>query len=155
MDLKEIIDQISVCLKGAQSLQSWQWAAIFTLIFGYLCRKMPERWLPNEAIPWMCIVVGALTTMYFAPPAPDDAYLVKVWRGVNMGIGIIVGFLVWLLHRFILKKIEDKFPWLKDVFDSSEKRAIRKADTAFITKSAAGVANGPPPSTPAPPTKAP
>lgn len=123
--------QIELWVQDAYSWPSWAIAAALVLAFGYCLRAWVA--FPNQAIPLVCLLMGGIFTELLAPGAPQsfDAHR---WRALNFAIGAVVGLLAWLLHKYVLKKIEDKLPWVKDILGG-----IDDSKTEFLTRQQAGV----------------
>lgn len=58
--------------------------------------------LPNRFIPLVVVLGGAvLNPLLYWPATPKDAVRLTV-------VGCIIGFIAWVVHRLVFKKIEDK-----------------------------------------------
>lgn len=88
---------------------------IMVIAIGYVLR--PIKAVPNKAIPFACLVLGAVIYPLIAKPVPVSADLRHpLVRQVLEGL--LIGLLAWLCHNLILKRLEDKLPWLKGVLDA-------------------------------------
>jgi hypothetical protein len=79
------------------------------IAFGYVLRFF--RRFPNEAIPLAVILWGAAFFMLLAPERQNMA--LRFWLARNFTIGLIIGFVAWLIHNKGLAILEDKVPFLK------------------------------------------
>jgi hypothetical protein len=111
------MNEIKSYIESAQNLPGWALSALFVIAVGYVLRRIKS--FPNEAIPTICLLLGSILTLLLAPPAPA-AYKAFQWRLVNFIIGGVIGLLAWLFHNQILKRLEDKFPFLKNMFTGGE-----------------------------------
>lgn len=74
--------------------------ALLALAFGYSLRR--ADWVPNKRIPVLLMFFGAV--MYPLMSYGLTSFIVK---------GALTSCGVWVLHKFLLKPLEDKFPWIK------------------------------------------
>ena len=96
-------------------IQSWPTVALvlaFVVIVGYCFRFW--RSFPNQAIPTIVILTGAVAMMLLAPERPASVSA-RVWHSRNCIVGLIIGFIAWVGHNLIVSRIED---WLASKFDS-------------------------------------
>ena len=99
----------------------WLLAMLAALISGYVIRYLQRlpfvaKYAPTDAIPLICIFVCSSLTMYLATAAPANMPAGK-WRATNLIIGAALGLAVTIAHKFIIKKIEDKFPSITGMID--------------------------------------
>jgi uncharacterized membrane protein YsdA (DUF1294 family) len=83
-----------------------------SIVFGYMLRA--AKWFKNDNIPLAC----SAWCMFFTVMLGDYTRGGEaVWRqaGKQMLVGMIVGFGAWMAHGLVLKRIEEKFPALKDM----------------------------------------
>jgi len=112
-------------LSGLDKIQGLSAVALvcFTcVVVGYALRFIKA--FPNDGIPVVVILWGALMMLLLADPRPTTMPA-RIWTVRNLGVGLIVGFVAWLLHKVVLSKIEDyissKFPNLNDTTFFSHK----------------------------------
>lgn len=81
------------------------------VVVGYVLRYIKP--FPNDAIPVVVILWGAVVTLVIADPRAT-AVPARVWVMRNLCVGLVTGLIAWLLHYVVLSKIEDwivkKFP---------------------------------------------
>jgi len=113
-DLLGILDKV-------QGLSGAALICFSCIIVGYLLRFI--RSFPNDGIPLVVILWGALFNLLLADPYVAGSSL-RVWTVKNFLVGLIYGAIAWGVHYWALSKIEDyiskKFPAV--------------GDTAFFTK---------------------
>lgn len=109
--IESYIDQAVDLLQKLNGLPAIALVAISCLVVGYVLRFIKK--FPNDAIP----VVVTIWGMWYAVVADaNNTIPLRVWTVRNLLIGLVVGFLAWLFHNLILSKIEDKIPFLKNLF---------------------------------------
>lgn len=74
------------------------------IVFGYVLKLFKK--FPNEAIPLAVIMVGGLASLLLADPIGDGTY-VRVWATRNFLLGIFIGFIAWMSHKFFISRIEN------------------------------------------------
>lgn len=98
---------LSSILSEFGKIQNWDNAALTAascLALGYLWKAIKTRWTPNEAIPPVCMLAGALIFAGLSGHKPDADFN---WHFRAILIGFIIGFIVVLVHNFVLSRIED------------------------------------------------
>lgn len=94
----------------------------FTCIaVGYALRFIKA--FPNNGIPVVVILWGSLAMLFLADPRATSMSP-RVWASRNVAVGLIIGFLSWMLHKIVLSRIED---WVAQRFPGAQ-------DTAFFAK---------------------
>lgn len=74
---------------------------IICIAIGYIWKNIHV--LPNRFIPLIVMLSGSiLNPLLYWPNNTKDAVRLLV-------IGFIIGFVSWIFHKLVLKKIEDKF----------------------------------------------
>lgn len=90
------------------------------IVLGYVVRAIPR--MPDlvvRLLPVTCLVLGAVLYPLLAPaPAPDPRLRHPMVRLVL--VGILLGFLAWVLHNKFLKRLEDRIPFLKGLLGDPE-----------------------------------
>lgn len=74
------------------------------IIFGYILKCIKK--FPNDAIPLVVIIAGAIGMLILSPPTPQGS-VVRAWHFRNFSIGLIFGFVAWMIHNIMLSRIED------------------------------------------------
>lgn len=104
---EEILNQLT-------KIQSWPSVALvfaLVIIAGYCFRFWKS--FPNEAIPTVVILLGAVCMMLLSDATPDKISA-RVWHTRNFIIGLTIGFIAWIVHNVVISRIEDylslKFP---------------------------------------------
>lgn len=82
------------------------------IVVGYVLKGWKK--FPNEAIPVVVVLWGGAFLTMMADPGADNLG-VWTWRIKSFLLGIVVGFVAWLLHNQILSRFEDKIPFLKNI----------------------------------------
>lgn len=96
-------------------VQSWPTVGLvfgLVIVVGYCFRFW--KFFPNEAIPTVVILTGAIAALLLAPEHPANISG-RVWHTRNFIVGLIVGFAAWMGHSLLISRLED---WLSSKFDS-------------------------------------
>ena len=83
------------------------------LVVGYVLRTI--RKIPNEVIPPSVIIIGTAVYPFLADTAQGRNADFK-----NAIVGMTLGFLSWTFHNKILKRVEDKIPFLKELLEGGD-----------------------------------
>jgi hypothetical protein len=121
-----MIDQIEQVLSWLDKLQGLPSAGlifVLCLAIGYAWRGLTLKWFPNQAIPMVVMLTGALSMMLVADGRPTTMPH-HVWAVRNLAVGFIIGAVAWLVHNYALSKLET---WLASKYPGLN-------DTAFFTK---------------------
>lgn len=83
--------------------------AIFILVIGLMMKRTPA--IHNGLIPWVTLIVGTLGYTVLGDPTKVTSVAAGWRQYVILGFyGTILGFGVWMMHRFILKRFEKFLP---------------------------------------------
>lgn len=114
--MESIVNQIDLWLGTLNGLLSKLWglpylSTVFVLCFvvGVFLRN--NRHFPNDAIPFIVIVCGGVFAPLLADPRAD-ALPLRIWVAKNIVLGVIIGIVTWVSHKYALKPIARKIPWL-------------------------------------------
>lgn len=116
------------------SIQSWPDVALTlggVIIVGYCFRFWKK--FPNEGIPAVVILTGAIFMMLLAPEHPKDVPA-RIWHTKNCLVGVIIGFIGWMGHNLIVSRIEN---WLATKFKTVDvllSKTSSTGKTQFLTK---------------------
>lgn len=99
-ELQHVIDMLQK-LNGAPALLL---VGLVCIITGYALKWVKK--FPNEGIPLAVIFMGGVVYPFVAD-ANNDIPL-RVWIIRNAMIGLVVGFVAWLVHNKFISKIEDR-----------------------------------------------
>lgn len=116
-------DQIETYLEQLNSILNklagshYALVLVSCIVIGYILKGW--KTFPNEAIPVVVVLWGGAFLTLIADPAADSLGL-WTWRIKNFLLGIVVGFIAWLIHNQILARFEDKIPFLKNITAPSE-----------------------------------
>jgi hypothetical protein len=80
---------------------------------GYILKAISA--FDNRYIPRWVIGFAVLANLAIAPR--DLAMSVRVWTGRTIILGIITASFAWMVHHFLLKKLETKFGWFDNEKD--------------------------------------
>ena len=96
-------------LGSLYGLPGYALVALSCIVLGYVLRAL--RFFPNQGIPLACVLWAMVLNPLLANgrTAADSP---RVWLLKNILIGMIVGFLAWILHKLILRRFEDKIAGL-------------------------------------------
>jgi len=118
-------DAISWVMDKINWLYSAPAAVLFLLsciVVGYVLRGIKR--FPNDAIPLVVVLWAAVASVLLAPEEPTGTPH-RVWLCKNALIGVIIGFAAWACHKKILKRLEDKVPWLSGLFSTGNTDQIK------------------------------
>lgn len=73
------------------------------IVMGYCLRAFKR--FPNDGIPVAVILWGGIV---FSLIAPKTDIPLRVWIGRNVLIGLIAGYVAWLIHNRLIKKAEER-----------------------------------------------
>jgi hypothetical protein len=105
------------------------------IVLGYTLRFVKR--FPNDAIPVVCILWG----MIFNPLVADERIAgtsLRLWVARNILIGLIIGAGAWALHRYFLKKFEEKIPILGTILAEADKRSDDHQMASIVNKKVDG-----------------
>lgn len=57
----------------------------------------------------------------------------RSWLTRQAFIGLIIAFVAWALHHFVLKQLAAKFPWLRPIISEWDTGHFEKAKDATTT----------------------
>ena len=113
-----MLDYLNQLLQGLDKIQGLSAVALVCfscVVIGYVLRFIKA--FPNDGIPVVVILWGAVAMLMLADPRPTDMPA-RIWTVRNLFVGLIIGFVAWLLHKVVLSKLEDyiatKFPSVSD-----------------------------------------
>jgi|SRR3990167_5385402 len=94
------------------------------IALGYVLKRVPL--IPNKTIPAACLLLGAGIYPLITSPgqAPPD---IKFPIVREIMLGLLIGFIAWIIHNKLLKRIEERVPWLKGVLSGN-------GDTELVEK---------------------
>lgn len=110
-----------------EKIQGWPIAAIVVavcIVAGYILKFIKP--FPNNAIPVFVILFGSLLYLLLSERGPTSVPL-RIWITKNIATGIILGFIAWMVHGFVLSRIED---WLASKFQFMDKLLNKTTDKA-------------------------
>lgn len=114
--MESIVNQIDYGIGTLNAMLSKLWGlpylttvAILCFVVGLFLRH--HKTFPNAAVPLVVIVCGAVFAPLLADPRADTLPL-RIWVAKNVVVGIIIGIVTWVSHRYALKPLARKVPWL-------------------------------------------
>jgi hypothetical protein len=125
--LGDVLDQALGILDSLSGLPGHILVGISCIVVGYALRFFKR--FPNDAIPLVCILWGMVFNPLLAPDRALGTSL-RLWAARNAIIGLIVGALAWALHRYVIKKFEDRLPIVGEMLAEAD----RRSDVAQIAK---------------------
>jgi len=95
----------------------WLLVVIFSLCVGYTLKWIKR--FPNNLIPLPVVLGAALANsiLMSAVRPPGVAFL--AWATRQFIVGLVLGFVTWLLHHYVIKRIEARFPFVKDAISEA------------------------------------
>lgn len=122
--MTEAIDSFNLLVKSLHSTPTY---AVFAscIVVGYVLRSI--KTFPNHAIPTLVVVWGAMANAILSNEHGPSLTIgqEKFLAGL---IGMVIGFLAWLFHRKLLKKLEKKIPWMAGLLESDDSNPVNKFD---------------------------
>lgn len=113
--MSDYIKWIQSAADYLQVAPAWFMVVAASIVIGYILKLW--KLFPNQLIP-VCVVPAAIAIeialMWPARQQPLGSWFVR--QGI---VGMVLGFAAWVLHRAILHRFEDKFPWLKQAVQDS------------------------------------
>lgn len=124
---------VSRALSALDSAPAYMLVFLSCLAVGWVLKRWHIfKWFPNEGIPAVVMLWGALFNVLMADPFTPAMTPFRIWLAKNSIVGFIIGFISWLVHRYIwkpaLRKARTLFPSWFDADDDSDPVAFRKSD---------------------------
>jgi len=120
------LTEISDLLAKLYGVPGYVLVFLSCIAVGYILRIW--RWFPNRAIPVVAILWGPLFNMLIADPLADR-FSIRVWLVKNFLVGLLIGGGAFVFHNRVLKKLEDKLPFLKGwIVPDSDTGQFNKSD---------------------------
>ena len=111
-NIDEWINQVVDLLNKLYGLPGIALVALMCLLGGYALRLC--KCFPNNGIPLVVVIFGAailpLISDFRSSPLP-----LRVWLVRNILVGALIGLCTWLFHNSVIKKLENKIPWIRDL----------------------------------------
>lgn len=103
--LETLLTQVTGMLQKLDGLPATGLTILSCIVIGYVLRFIKK--FPNDGIP----VVVILWAGVFYPMIADDNndITLRVWLVRNALIGLVIGFVAWIIHKQVLSRLEDKF----------------------------------------------
>lgn len=76
--------------------------ALILLGIGYAIKKTP--WAHNAVIPWVVVLMGGIFFQQISEPTNNNLPI-HTWQLRQLGLGLLIGFAVWIFHNQIWKRI--------------------------------------------------
>lgn len=98
----------------------WVLIVLGTIVFGYILRI--AEWFPNKKIPLVVVPFAIIINLVMMWPFHDKkmAHIdMGAWITRQIIVGMILGFVSWVLHKTLLKNLENRIPWLKGMLQDS------------------------------------
>jgi ATP/ADP translocase len=115
---------ITDILSEFEKIQNWGNAtltAVCCLACGYAWRFARWKWFPNDAIPPVVMLTGAILFAVLAGHGKDQPDL--NWHVRAVMVGFIIGFAVVMVHNYAIKKLEDWLSLKLGLTDSTKEKA--------------------------------
>ena len=108
--LNGTLEQVTDLLGKLYGIPGYVLVFISCIVVGYVFRVV--KTFPNSAIPYVAILWGPVFNMVIADPNADDLPI-RIWLVKNFLVGFIIAGGAWAFHNKLLKRVEDKIPFLK------------------------------------------
>lgn len=126
-----MLDYAISLLNAISSLPGHVLVGLTCLIVGYALRFI--RRFPNDGIPLVSILWGMVINPLLADVRESGTPL-RLWLARNIMVGLVIGAVTWALHRYILKKIEEKIPILGPALADADRRSDEHTFEKIVTK---------------------
>lgn len=100
----ETLNTILSALDKIQGLSAVALVFFSCIVIGYVLRFVKA--FPNNAIPVVVILWGALAMLFIADPRATTMPA-RIWTARNVFVGLIIGFVAWFTHKIVLSRLED------------------------------------------------
>lgn len=131
--METALNEISKALGSLYGLPSYMLVLLTCLVIGYVLRGIKS--FDNSGIPLVVVLAGAILNLCMADPRAPPMEL-RYWIAKNLAIGLIIGFASWRLHKSILKKLEDKIPFLRGLIVDEETKFLTRRDALIADREA-------------------
>lgn len=95
----------------------WLLVVCLSIVVGYLLKAWKRY--PNNFIPHAVVTVSAITNTVLMMPMRQPKQPLGAYILTQLIVGCVVGFCAWTFHRFVLKRVESKFPWVQQAAQES------------------------------------
>jgi hypothetical protein len=102
--LETMIDQIVELLQRLYSAPAILLVLFTCWVLGYALRCI--RKFPNDGIPIAVILWGGVLAPFIADT--NSTLPLRVWILRNILVGLVCGFVAWLVHNKVLSKVEER-----------------------------------------------
>lgn len=119
--MTDYLNNLLQILDKVQGMSAAALVCVSCIVVGYVLRFIKK--FPNDGIPVVVILWGAVAMLFIADPHPP-ATTMRVWTVRNFLVGLTIGLIAWMLHKFVLSWVED---YLAKKFPSA-------SNTAFFNK---------------------
>lgn len=114
--MESVINQVDSWLASLNSLLAKLWglpylSMVFILCFFVGLFLRYNKRFPNDAVPFIVIICGGVFAPLLADPRADTLPL-RIWVAKNIVLGVVIGIVTWITHRYALKPIARKVSWL-------------------------------------------
>jgi hypothetical protein len=103
--LESLLDTLSNFLNGLYGIPATALVALTCIVWGYVLRFVKS--FPNNGIPLAVILWGAILLPVIADGNSKLPF--RVWLVKNILVGLVTGFVAWIIHKQALSRLEDKF----------------------------------------------
>lgn len=119
----ETINSLLKALDKVQGLSAVALVFLSCIVVGYVFRFIKS--FPNEGIPVVVILWGALAMLVIADPRANDMPA-RIWTARNLFVGLIIGAGAWFSHKLLISRLED---FLMAKFNLGNTTFFKKDDT--------------------------
>lgn len=95
-------------------IESWPAVGLvfaLCIVAGYCWKLAKFKCFPNDAIPAIVVLTGALAMLLVGADEPAGVSG-RVWHTRQFIVGCVIGFTAWLSHALILSRVED---WISNL----------------------------------------
>lgn len=104
-EIESMLDALANLLNRVNGLPAAGIVLLSCWVVGYALRFWKK--FPNEGIPVAVILWGGAFNPLLADLNSQMGW--RIWFVKNLLVGLVIGFLAWLVHNLVLAKLED---WL-------------------------------------------
>lgn len=105
-----VLERIGNEVNSLYGAPVWVLVIALSICLGYLLKI--AKWFPNQRIPLVVVPTAIVANLLLMLPFKASS-MVTSWVTRQIIVGLVLGFVAWVFHYTILKRVESYFPWLQ------------------------------------------